>query len=145
MTDLDTVFTCHNIPVSHNIRVSTTRVWCLYNIKKKKTHRKQDTSVLLSDICCWTQFYIWCFTVSTLMHRDMVAIETMLTLTGFLRQTCPALTAQTACTRDSCTAACMVLYCVYVPVCALILKCKKSFLSYITLIMWICCIWTVVW
>lgn len=47
----------------------------------------------------------------------MVAIETMLTLTGCLKQICPALYAQTARTRDSfffycCTPIC----CVYVPV-----------------------------
>lgn len=34
-------------------------------------------------------------------QRDMVAIETMLTLTGCLKQICPALCAQTAWTRDS--------------------------------------------
>lgn len=49
-------------------------------------------------------------------QRDMVAIETMLTLTGCLKQICPALCAQTAWTRDSFFYCCTPICCVYVPV-----------------------------
>lgn len=52
-------------------------------LQKTLSSHKPDLAALLCEIFCQTQFKIWSFSLSTLMHGDMVAIETMLILTGF--------------------------------------------------------------